>query len=50
MGTKDDIDVLWLRLREEVDYKKALDDVFDLEWTQPDEDVVSMELVNSISR
>lgn len=44
IGTKDDVDVPWVRIREDVNYQKALEDLIDLGWTWPDEDVVSMEL------
>lgn len=45
VGTKSDVDVPWVRLREDVGYQKALLDVFDVGWTRPDEDPVPMELV-----
>lgn len=45
MGTKDDVDFAWVRFREDFGYQKALNDVFDLGWTRPNEDVVSMDLV-----
>lgn len=45
VDTVENVDVPWLRVREDVDYQKALHGLFDPSWACEDEDDVSLELV-----
>lgn len=45
VGTFDNVDVPWLGLREDVDYQKALHELFDTSWALEDEYAVSLGLV-----